>query len=44
MLPIVPLFFLAFWIRDMIVKPMWWDRKPHSEWYGYGRERRSEYD
>jgi hypothetical protein len=42
--PFVPLFLLAFWIREMIVKPMWWDRKPYSEWYGTGRAQRSEYE
>lgn len=45
LMPIVPLFVLAFWIRDMIVSQMWWEKKRYSEWYGTGttREDRAEY-
>jgi hypothetical protein len=44
-LPIVAVFVFAFWIRDMIVAQIWWDKKRYSEWYGRGSnpEDRSEY-
>jgi len=44
-IPIVPLFFFGFWIRDMIVAQMWWEKTPYSEWYGSGttHEDRAEY-
>lgn len=45
-LPVVPLFVLAFWIRDMVVAQVWWDKRRYSEHYGSGptRKDRSEYD
>jgi hypothetical protein len=44
--PPVPFFLVAFWIREMIVDPMWWSKRRYREWYGAGssREDRSEYD
>ncbi len=44
-LPLVPLFMVLYWIREMIVADMWWDKKRYSEWYGTGTryEDRSEY-
>jgi hypothetical protein len=45
-IPIIAFFVFAFWIRDMIVARVWWERKRYREWYGSGttHEDRREYE